>query len=271
MKPFTTFLITTALAASLVGCQKEGAGQSTSVDEHQSRPAGGEPKVEGAAGDAVQLKEGHGLALHQKIRESIGLKLAEVGEESIAPELKADLHVIRGADTGLRQVALTLGAGTIEVNGWIPTEKAAYIKPGQEVALRVDSLGAGTATEKGVVKRVEKSPYAGLGNFEVVVETEALLDTGTGVAATFRAPAGDPVPAVPRSALLKTAEGWFVYAVNENFFLRTAVKVGAMNGDFAEITEGLYAGDQIVTSPVNTLWMAELQILRGGKSCTCGH
>ena len=46
---------------------------------------------------------------------------------------------------------------------------------------------------------------------------------------------------------------------------------GASVCDFAEITEGLYAGDQIVTSPVNTLWMAELQILRGGKSCTCGH
>lgn len=263
MKPFTTFLLTTALAASLAGCQKPG-GATSSVDA-------GEAKVEGAAGDAVQLKEGHGLALHPKIRESIALKVAEVGEEKIAAEVKADLHVIRGADTGLRKVALTPGAGTVEANGWLPAEKAMHIKPGQEVELRVDSLGAARAIEKGVVKRVEKSPYAALGDFEVVVETEVPLDTGTRVAATFRAPAGDPVPAVPRSALLKTAEGWFVYAVNESFFLRTAVKVGAMNGDFSEITEGLYAGDQIVTSPVNTLWMAELQILRGGKSCTCGH
>jgi hypothetical protein len=87
----------------------------------------------------------------------------------------------------------------------------------------------------------------------------------------FRIPAAEPLTAVPRSALLKTAEGWFVYVVNESFFLRTPVTVGAMNAGIAEITEGLYAGDQIVVSPVSSLWMAELQILRGGKSCTCGH
>ena len=260
MKTSKPFLILTLLvAAALTGCRKPTA-------EHAS--AGGEAKAEGA-GDTVQLKEGHGLSLHPKIKASIDLKVAEVGEEKVAPEIKVDLHVIQGADSGLRKVAMTAGAFT-EANGWVSAEKAARIQPGQEVALRSDSLG-GATLEKGVVKRVEKSPYATLGDFEVVVETAAPLDTGTRLMATFRAPAGDAVPAVPRSALLKTAEGWFVYAVNENFYLRTAVKVGAMNEQLVEITDGLYAGDQIVTSPVNDLWMAELQILRGGKACTCGH
>ena len=49
------------------------------------------------------------------------------------------------------------------------------------------------------------------------------------------------------------------------------VTVGAMNEDHAEITEGLFAGDSVVTTPVMSLWMAELQVLRGGKACTCGH
>lgn len=269
MKPFTTLLLTTVVAASLAGCQKQGAAPATtSVDEHQSRPAG-EAETAGA-GEAVQLKKGHGLALDAKIKKSIALKVAEVGEERIAPVIKADLHVIRGADTAVLQVALTPSSGGVEANGWLPAEKATYLKPGQEVALRVDSLGAET-TEKGIVKRLEKSPYATLNDFEVVVETDAPLDTGTRLVATFRAAAGEPAPAVPRSALLKTAEGWFVYAVNGSFYLRTAVKIGAMSDEFAEITEGLYAGDQIVTSPVNTLWMAELQSLRGGKACADGH
>jgi hypothetical protein len=255
-QPF--LIVTLLIAAALTGCQKPTA----------ERAAAGETKVEGA-GDTVQLKEGHGLALHPKVKASINLKIAEVGEEKVAPEFKADLHVIQGADSGLRKVALTSDALT-EANGWLSAEKAAHIRPGQEVALRVDSLG-GATLEKGVVKRVEKSPYATLGDFEVVVETAAPLATGTRLNATFRAPAGDAVPAVPRSALLKTAEGWFVYAINESFYLRTAVKVGAMNNELVEITDGLYAGDQIVTSPVNDLWMAELQILRGGKACTCGH
>ena len=259
MKTSHPFLIFTLLiTAALTGCQKPSA-------EHGG--AAGEAKE--GAGDTVQLKEGHGLLLHPKVKASIDLKIAEIAEEKVAPEFKADLHVIQGANSGLRKVSLSAGAFTV-ANGWLSAEKAAHIQPGQEVDLRVDTLG-GASIETGVVKRVEKSPYATLGDFEVVVETAAPLDTGTRLMATFRAPAGDAVPAVPRSALLKTAEGWFVYAINENFYLRTAVKVGAMNNELVEITDGLYAGDQIVTAPVNDLWMAELQILRGGKACTCGH
>ena len=77
--------------------------------------------------------------------------------------------------------------------------------------------------------------------------------------------------AIPQAALLTTAEGTFVYAKNDEFFLRTSVKVGARSGDHVEITDGLYTGDEIVTTPVMALWLAELQVLRGGKACTCGH
>lgn len=72
-------------------------------------------------------------------------------------------------------------------------------------------------------------------------------------------------------ALLKTAEGSFVYTVNGSFYVRSPVKTGAANNKFVEITDGLYSGDEIVTTPVISLWMAELQVLRGGKACTCGH
>lgn len=259
-------IFTLITAAAMAACSKHPAGEQHAANEDKAK-AGAE-KTEGA-GDAVQLKEGHGLALHPKIKENIGLKVAEVSEEQVAPQFTAPLHVIQGADSGLRQVAFTPGSGT-EASGWVTADKAAQIKPGQEIELRAQG-GLGESVEKGIVKRVEKSSYATLGDFEVVVETEAPFDTGTRLNATFRAPAGDAVPAVPRSALLKTAEGWFVYAVNESFYLRTPVKVGAMNEELAEITDGLYAGDQIVVSPVNSLWMAELQILRGGKACTCGH
>lgn len=255
MNTFTKLLPALLLTAALAACDKPTADNHT------------EPAKPGA-GDAVQLKEGHGLALHSKIRDSIGLKVAEVGETPVAAEFTAQLHVVGGAG-GFQRVAFTPGAeGKSEASGWLSADKANRLQPGQEVEMRVNGSGP---SGKGVVKRVEKAAFAALGEYEVVVETEAAFDSGTRLNATFRASAGDAVPAVPRSALLKTVEGWFVYAVNESFFLRTPVKVGAMNGDFAEITDGLYAGDSIVTSPVETLWMAELQILRGGKACTCGH
>jgi len=58
--------------------------------------------------------------------------------------------------------------------------------------------------------------------------------------------------------------GTFVYVVNGNFYLRTAVKTGARSTDFVEITDGLYAGDVVVTTPVNQLWLSELRLTKGG-------
>lgn len=256
MSTFTKLLPALLLTVALAACDKPTADNSK------------KPGEKAVAGESVQLKEGHGLALHPKIKESIGLKVAEVGETPVAAEFSAQLHVVGGAG-GFQRVAFTPGSeGKSEASGWLTADKAKRLQPGQEVELRSNGMGA---TGKGVVKRIEKAAFAALGEYEVVVETEAPFDSGTRLNATFRTPAGDAVPAVPRSALLKTVEGWFVYAVNESFFVRTPVKVGAMNGEFAEITDGLYAGDSIVTSPVDTLWMAELQILRGGKACTCGH
>ena len=60
--------------------------------------------------------------------------------------------------------------------------------------------------------------------------------------------AGDLQPAVPRdqavlaiptSALLRTSEGTFVYAINGDTYLRTAVKVGSEADNWVEITDGL--------------------------------
>ena len=45
---------------------------------------------------------------------------------------------------------------------------------------------------------------------------------------------------IPRSALLSTAEGDFVYAVNGKNFFRTAVTVGVTNSEYVEIIEGLF-------------------------------
>jgi multidrug efflux pump subunit AcrA (membrane-fusion protein) len=261
MIPLQKLLAASLLAAVLAGCQKPSSAEQASSAQ---------PTDEGGRNDAVTFKAGHGLSFHPTIMRNMDLKVAEVAEAPLASVFTVSLHVINGAG-GFQRVALTPGVtNKTEASGWLSEEKAKRLQTGQEVELRAAGAGAGV-TEKGIVKRVDKAVFATLWDFEVVVETEAPFHSGTRLQATFHAPAGDAVTTVPRSALLKTAEGWFVYAVNESFYLRTPVKVGAMNEEFAEITDGLYTGDEIVVSPVKDLWMAELQILRGGKSCTCGH
>ena len=47
---------------------------------------------------------------------------------------------------------------------------------------------------------------------------------------------------------------------------RAEVETGGEEGDMVEIVDGLYAGDVIATSPVMTLWMTELALLKSGRA-----
>lgn len=209
-------------------------------------------KHEAAPENGAQFKKGEGLSLTDEMKKAIALQIADVGEEKVASSITVNLSAMKAN----------------EASGWLAPQQAAQVKPGAEVELQPE--GKGTPV-KGTVQRVEQMPFGTLGDYEVTITAAQPLNIGTRLKATLHAPAGEAVAAIPRSALLKTAEGTFVYAVNGAFYVRTPVKTGAMNEALVEITDGLYSGDQIVTTPVMSLWMAELQVLRGGKACTCGH
>jgi hypothetical protein len=202
--------------------------------------------------NGAQFKEGEGLSLTDEMKKAIGLQIADVGEEKVGSAITVSLIAMKAN----------------EASGWLAPHQAAMVKAGAVAELRNED---NSTVIKGTVLRVEQMPFGTLGDHEVTITTTEPLTVGARLKATFRSPAGDAVPAIPRAALLKTAEGTFVYAVNGSFYVRTPVKVGAMNESHVEITDGLYSGDQIVTTPVMSLWLAELQVLRGGKACTCGH
>ena len=205
------------------------------------------PETASAPENGAQYKEGKGVTLTPLMAQSIQLKTAEVQEEVIAHSHSATLQ------------ATQIGN---EASGWLTEEQASQVQTGMIVEL---------GSTKGRVLRMEKSPFVALGDYEVIVTADETLQPGAALAATFRFPAGDAVTSIPKSALLTTAEGTFVYAENDEYFLRTPVQVGAVNENHVEIVDGLYTGDVVVTTPVMSLWLAELQILRGGKACTCGH
>lgn len=79
------------------------------------------------------------------------------------------------------------------------------------------------------------------------------------------------VAAIPSDALLRTVKGDFVFVANGGWFLRTPVTVGASDGMWFEVKEGLYEGDSIVTHGTRALWLAELQAVNGGVGCADGH
>lgn len=227
------------------------AGIMTSCTESQAsnvHPAGPAPE------NGAQFTEGKGVVLTEVMAKSINLQTAEVGEETLTPTISLQLQTVeRGS----------------EACGWLNEEQAASIRPGMEVELQ--AAQPKPATLKGKVTRVDKAGFSTTGELEVAVELPSAFDAGVAFSGTVKLPASEGHTAIAKSALLSTAEGHFVYAKNGEFYVRTPIKVGAVSGDHVEIAEGLYAGDEVVTSPVMSLWLAELQVLRGGKACTCGH
>jgi multidrug efflux pump subunit AcrA (membrane-fusion protein) len=104
-----------------------------------------------------------------------------------------------------------------------------------------------------------------------ITDGQSQLTRGAFVSVSVALDGGKDGVSVPRSALLRTAEGDFVYTVSGDHFVRTPVKLGVVNHELAAVTDGLYAGDRVVVKPVMALWLAELQFLRGGKACADGH
>lgn len=215
------------------------------------KPAG---KTETAVKDLPSYKEGKGLWLPAGTRQSIGLEIAEVSEQKLAGQVVAELQVYQTA------------ANTVQAVGLIRREQAKLLQPGQTVALATNNGQAVT----GKLIRVDDQVQAASGQVELLVEisgTEKKYGRGTFLTATFNAAKAETVTVIPRTALLRTAEGDFVYVVNGDHLTRTAVKPGVETDDLIEITDGLYAGDKVAAKPVQTLWLTELRFVKGGAGC----
>lgn len=226
---------TLAFATLNTSCQKSDAAVT------KTEPAAPE--------NGAQFKKGEGLSITDEMKTSIGLKVEDVAEEKVGSSVAMNLTV----------------ADAHTATAWVSPGEAGKITNGMQVIIQ-----DGSDSLKGTVERVDLAAVGG-GDAEIVVKAGSEMPVGRTLKATAAHPEGDAVAAIPASALLKTAEGTFAYTVNGKFFVRTPVTVGASNDQLVEITDGLYAGDQVVTTPVMSLWMAELQVLRGGKACTCGH
>jgi hypothetical protein len=225
-----TFIIGAfSLTSLVVGCGKhEGAHAE----------AGG-----GTA--AATFKEGRGLQFPPEVVAALGVRTAEAEERSLARTLDLTAQVF---STGKIPRALTL----------VSSAQADGLTPGLKTTDGAELIAISRTAEKaaGQIELIFVLPGE--------LRASALGDTLT---LSFMLASDAPALTVPRSALLDTATGTFVYVVNGAAYLRTPVKTGASNADHIEITEGLYAGDTVVTAPVNQLWLSELRLTKGGGHC----
>ena len=240
---FVVFLLTS-------GCHREKG--HADADEHSAA----KPEEAG-----VTFKAGKGLHVPPETARFVGLRVEDVTERKVASTLGFTAQVYRAAD---ETRAAALASGVVR-----PSEATA-LRAGLAVTAKTTDGHSFTAR----VAEINAGADGTNGSVEVLLEVndeKAQLPHGSFVSVRIATGSDKAVVSVPRSALLRTAEGNFVYTVSGERFVRAAVKLGVVNHEFAEVTDGLYAGDQIVVQPVMTLWMAELQSIRGGQACADGH
>lgn len=216
---------------------------------------------EGQSPAGASFKAGRGVTVIPETRRLIGLEVADVSERVVPQWIRTTAQIFGEEHHHSIPDPQDHRGCDVHGSGLVSTEAAALVKPGSAVEVSKTNQ----APLGGVVLAVHRA--FGSGELEVVIGVSnamAVLKAGEFVPARIRVPREGAVVAVPESALLRTVEGAFVYAVNGDSYIRTAVKTGAETDGWVEIADGLLAGDQVVTRAVETLWMVELRATKGG-------
>jgi hypothetical protein len=204
------------------------------------------------AKDLPSFKEGKGLLLPEETRKSIGLELAEVSERNLNRRLVVEVQVYERT-TG----------GVWRASGLVSKRQAEWLHPRQPAALS----SRDGQTMEGKLAGVDGQTQAVTEQTELIFEMPA-AGSGPGAGdfftATMTATNKEATTAIPSSALLRSAQGDFVYVANGERLLRTAVTAGDEGEGFVQITDGLYAGDKVVVKPVEMLWLTELRLAAAG-------
>jgi hypothetical protein len=194
------------------------------------------------------------LFLPETTRRSLDLKVVEISEQKIETTVTLSLRVYQ------------TDANKILATGLLSSEQSSLFKIGQTIEAK---LSDGTLLT-GKVQIVRGDLQSVTGSHELLVEfsgTTPGLAVGDFISATAHHASDAAVVTIPRGALLENSEGQFAYTVSGKHFVRTAIKTGASNDEFIEVTDGLYAGDQVVLQPVMSLWLTELAAVKGGQAC----
>lgn len=188
--------------------------------------------------EGVSFKEGRGLRLSPEIVKALDLKTFDAADRPLRSDTKLVAQVF-----ALKPAVLASAS--------IPETEAQHLDKHTFEGAKLVRIERATAKATRLVDAVFQLDLKSMPQLGEFVSVSVGADSTTALA-------------VPSSALLETATGTFLYVVNGQNYLRAPVKVGIRAGEYVEIADGLYAGDVVVASPVNQLWLAELRLTKGG-------
>ena len=137
---------------------------------------------------------------------------------------------------------------TLEAVLNVPERELATMQAGLPVDLRVDALPGKTFT--GTIDRISPVVDSGSGTFRVIAEFDSggLLQPGMFGRIDIDYDKRANATVVPRAALLDAGTNAAVFAVRDGKAARVPVTLGYMDGQWAEVREGLTVGEQVVVA-----------------------
>lgn len=196
----------------------------------------------------------NGLLVSPETAKFIGLETAEVSERPLRATREVTAQIFRAANTGETHAL---------ASALMSAAEASLLQPGL--------ISVATPTSPAAeLLRLDRSDEPQTGMVEAILRVDdPALTFSDGGRVTARFPVGstNAVTVVPNAALVHTLTGSFVYLENGAHLTRALVKPGRTDGEFTEITDGVLAGDRVVTRSVMTLWMTELHNINGGDAC----
>ena len=195
----------------------------------------------------IKYDKAQGLNVTPFSANLLGFKLVDVEEREITRKLILQAQIFQASVKGVAMAS-----------AWLPQEEADALDKGMAVAL-----------DRGFQGRVVSVATKLNRQAEILIEIEdpeKELRSGKFLEGVVEMRSEGEVVVIPSSAVVKSAEGTFVYVDNAGWTIRTEVELGAEDGEMVEVVDGIYTGDLVVTSPVMTLWMTELQLLKSGRA-----
>ncbi len=212
--------------------------------------------------DRGNSKDGVGSACCVKVRAPINGNILRVVLESAAV-VPAGAPLLEVGDPENLEIVVDL-----------LSSDAVQVQLGDEVL--IDDWGGGE-TLKGRVRRVEPAGFtkiSALGieeqrvnvliDFAEPPERYERLGHGFRVETRIVIWRGENVLKVPMSALFREGNEWAVFTVRAKTARLQALKIGRSNGDYAEVIEGLAAGDRVVQHPSDVIEDGSEVVRRGG-------
>ncbi len=159
----------------------------------------------------------------------------------------------------------------LEIEAEVLTQDAAHIEVGDRVEIYGQALGRGAGQGwAGRVRRVLPDAFTKVSSLgveeqrtHVIVDLDdpeaadagpVRLGVGYRVRVRIFTDTRDQALAVARSALFRNdVGGWSLFVVHNGRAQRREVGVGIMNDEWAEVTQGLAAGEVVIVAPESTL------------------